>query len=87
MGADITAINKELCWIKTVITNPEILHKDVAELAFREKYDAVIVSLQRKDLSIFPIKNNTQFKIGDVVNIVCKNSNIKKILELLSSNN
>lgn len=85
LGADITAINKELCWIRTVITNPEILHKDVAELQFREKYGAVIISVQRKDQTVFPIQRNTQFKIGDVVNIVCANGKIKNILELLAN--
>lgn len=85
LGADITAINKELCWIKTVITNPSILHKDVTELGFREKYDAMVVSIERKDQSIFPIIKNTQFKLGDIVSIVCKNSSIKKVLDLVSN--
>ncbi len=85
LGADITAINKELCWIRTVVTNPTILHKDVAEIGFREKYDAMVVSIQRKDQSIFPILKNAQFKLGDVVSIVCKNTSIKKVLDIVSS--
>lgn len=85
LGADITAINKELCWIRTVVTNPAILHKDVAEIGFREKYDAMVVSIQRKDQSIFPILKNAQFKLGDVVSIVCKNTSIKKVLDIVSS--
>jgi len=85
LGADITAINKEISWIKTVATNPDILHKNVMDLAWREKYDCVIMSIQRKDGIIFPINKNTQFKIGDIVSCVCSNKNIKKVLSLLTS--
>ena len=84
LGADVSAINKELCWVKTVVTNPSILHKTVDELGFKEKYDAQLVSIQRKDGIIFPITKSSQFKIGDVVSVVCQNKNIKKILALLT---
>jgi len=84
MGADITALNKELCWVKTVVTNPSILHKNVVELELKDKYNAIVVSITRKDQTIFPITKNTQFKIGDVVNLVCGNDNIKRIVSLLS---
>ena len=84
LGADVTAINKELCWIKTVVTNPNILHKPVTDLGLKEKYEAQLVSIQRKDGIIFPVNKSSQFKIGDVVSIVCHNSNIKKVLALLA---
>lgn len=85
MGADITAINKEICWVKTVITNPDILHKNVFNLQLKEKFDSIVISIQRKNEIIFPIKNNTQFKIGDIVSIVCPNNNIKKVIEFLGN--
>lgn len=85
LGADITAINKELCWIKTVITNPDILHKSVMDLQLKDKYGAQIISIQRKDGIIFPISKSTQFKIGDIVSIVTYNKNIKKILSILAN--
>lgn len=84
LGADITAINKELCWIKTVVTNPELVNKVVVNLGLREKYKAIVVSIQRKDQIIYPINSATQFKIGDIVTLVCDNNEIKKILDLLS---
>ena len=43
------------------------------------------VSIQRKDQIIFPIKQNTQFKIGDIVSIVCPNNNIKQVIDFLTS--
>ncbi|XQP55687.1 MAG: potassium channel family protein [Mycoplasmoidaceae bacterium] len=85
LGADITAINKEVCWIKTVVTNPDILHKNIFALQLKEKFDALVISIQRKNDIIFPIKQTTQFKIGDIVSIVCPNKNIQKIIETLSN--
>lgn len=84
LGADITAINKEVCWIKVVVTNPDILHKNAYSLGLKENLDALIISAQRKDEIIFPIKQNTQFKIGDIVSVVCPNSNIKKVIGFLT---
>lgn len=85
LGADITAINKEICWVKSVVTNPSILHKNVFNLALKEKLDSLVISIQRKDDIIFPIKQNTQFKIGDIVSIVCPNTNIKKVISFLTA--
>ncbi len=85
LGADITAINKQVCWIKSVITNPDILHKNVFSLKMKEELDTLIISIQRKDEIIFPIKQNTQFKIGDIVSVVCPNNNIKKVVNFLTS--
>lgn len=84
LGADITAINKEICWVKSVVTNPDILHKNIYGLQLKESLDAIVVSIQRKDEIIFPIKQNSQFKIGDIVSLVCPNRNIKKVIEILS---
>lgn len=84
LGADITAINKEVCWVKSVITNPSIIHKNIFNLQLKENLDAIVVSIQRKDEIIFPIKNNTQFKIGDIASIVCPNKNIKKLIDVLT---
>lgn len=85
LGADITAINKQICWVKTIVTNPAILNKNIYNLEIKEKLDAIIVSIQRKDEIIFPIKQNTQFKIGDVASIVCPNDNIKKVINFLAA--
>ncbi len=84
LGADITAINKEICWVKTVVTNSSILHKNIFNLELKEKLDAIIVSIQRKEDIIFPIKQDAQFKIGDIASIVCPNKNIKKVIEFLT---
>ncbi|MCQ3907642.1 MAG: TrkA family potassium uptake protein [Mycoplasmoidaceae bacterium] len=86
LGADISAINKQICWVKTVVTNPDILHKNVFAFELKEKYDALIITIQRKDQIIFPITKVTQFKIGDIVSIVCPNDNIKKIISILTQN-
>ena len=72
--------------MKTVITNPDIMHKNIYELGLKEKYDCVVMSIQRKDGIIFPISKNTQFKIGDIVTVVCYNKNIKKVLGVLAAN-
>lgn len=84
LGADITAINKDICWVKSIVTNPSLLHKNIFNLELKEKYDAIVISIQRKDEVIFPIRQNTQFKIGDVVSIVCSNANLKKIIAVLT---
>ncbi|MCQ3908096.1 MAG: hypothetical protein MJ200_00585 [Mycoplasmoidaceae bacterium] len=47
--------------------------------------DSLVISIQRKDDIIFPIKQNTQFKIGDIVSIVCPNTNIKKVISFLTA--
>lgn len=85
LGADITAINKQICWVKSVVTNPSILHKNIFNLELKEKLDALVISIQRKDDIIFPIRQNTQFKIGDIVSIVCPNENIKKVISFLTA--
>lgn len=85
LGADITAINKEICWVKTVVTNPNVLSKNIFNLQLKEQLDAIVVSIQRKDQIIFPIKQNTQFKIGDIASIVCPNNNIKKVINFLTN--
>ncbi|MCQ2956664.1 MAG: hypothetical protein MJ233_02165 [Mycoplasmoidaceae bacterium] len=51
----------------------------------KENLDTLIISIQRKDEIIFPIKQNTQFKIGDIVSVVCPNNNIKKVVNFLTS--
>ncbi len=84
LGADISAINKEICWVKSVVTNPDILHKNIYGLQLKENLDAIVVSIQRKDEIIFPIKQNTQFKIGDIASLVCPNRNIKKVIDFLT---
>ncbi|XQP55420.1 MAG: potassium channel family protein [Mycoplasmoidaceae bacterium] len=84
LGADITAINKEICWVKSIVTNPAILHKNIFNLGLKEKLDSIVISIQRKDEIIFPIKQNTQFKIGDVVSVVCPNGNLKKVISFLT---
>lgn len=84
LGADITAINKEICWVKSIVTNPSILHKNIFNLGLKEKLDSIVISIQRKDEIIFPIKQNSQFKIGDIVSVVCPNTNLKKVISFLT---
>lgn len=84
LGADISTINKELCWVKTVVTAPNVVNKDIVSLGLKEKYDATIIAIQRKDTIIFPLHNNSRIKIGDIVSIVCRNKHIKKVVSVLS---
>lgn len=84
LGADITSIGAGLSWIKTVVTNQDVVGISFIELNFKEKYGATIIMIQRKDKIIFPPDKDTKFLIGDIASVMCRTEKIANIIKVLS---
>lgn len=87
LGADVTLIGANVSLVKTIVFNDKLNDKSVVELDLRKKYGAVIIYVQRKDVTIFPITKTTIIKTGDLVSLICFNKELKKILTLFTKNN
>ena len=84
-GCDISTIDNNLSLIKIVITNNNIINKNLLEIGLKDKHGgANVLFVQRRDITIFPITKFTSFKFGDIATILCRNDNIKKIIDLLT---
>lgn len=86
-GCDVSIIDNNLSLIKAVVTNPEIIDKNVVDLVLKDKYGANVMFIQRRDMTIFPITKFTSLKFGDITTILCHNKDIKKIIDLLTKEN
>ena len=84
LGADVTLIGTKVSLVKTVVFNDKLNDKSIIELDLRKKYGAIIIYIQRNDMSIFPITKTTIIKTGDLVSLVCLNKELKKVLTLFS---
>ena len=84
LGADIVNVGIGISWIKSIVTNKEVIDKPIFQLKIKEKFDGNIMLIQRREKVIFPITKDTTLKIGDVVTIMCRDENIAKIFKYLS---
>ena len=87
LGADVTLIGTKASLVKTVVFNDKLNGKSIIELDLRRKYGAIIIYIQRNDMTIFPITKTTIIKTGDLVSLVCLNKELKKILTLFTKSN
>ena len=84
LGADVTLIGEKVSLVKTVVFNDRLNDKSILELDLRKKYGAIIIYVQRKDATIFPITKATIIKTGDLVSLICLNKELKKVLTLFT---
>lgn len=84
LGADVVNVGVGISWIKSIVTNKEVVDKPIIQLKIKEKFDGNIMLIQRRENVIFPITKDTTLKIGDIVTIMCRDENIAKIFKYLS---
>ncbi|MDR0545304.1 MAG: TrkA family potassium uptake protein [Mycoplasmataceae bacterium] len=85
VGVDIVSVGYGISWIKSTVSNRDIINKTMAELNFRNKYNATIMMVQRQGEVIFPPTNDTSLQLGDIVTFMCHNHQIANILKLFIS--
>ena len=84
LGADVTLIGTNASLVRTIVFNDKLNDKSILELDLRKKYGAIIIYVQRKDTTIFPIVKTTIIKTGDLVLLICLNKELKKVLKLFA---
>lgn len=84
LGADVTLIGEKASLVRTIVFNSKLNNKSIIELDLRKKYEAIIIYIQHKDTTIFPVAKTTVIKTGDIVSLICSNKELKKVLTLFS---
>ncbi len=78
-------LNKKYVITQVLVTNKDVVNKQLSELGLLERYNATATSIRRAGIDIIP-DATTKLKFGDKVTIACSEQNLAAVKKLLGDN-
>lgn len=89
LNVELFTFDKEIrdtLLIRVPVLNRTLWNRKVAEIAFLRTISATLISIKKKDGHVIvPVSGEHMIDVGDIVCLICKKDNIKKVKEFFRS--